>query len=228
MADSQLHDVEQNTLGMDLIIIGSIFVGLVWPAFALRWWARKLIHGWGWDDNAILCATILFTVYTAVAMACAVLLSRSATTLLLTSVVLYIMTMFSLKASLGAFFLRICIRRSQRIVIYISLLLMTIITLLYTGIVIFQCGAPQHAIGHFYNHNISCVAGSVLQGLGYAHGVTNALTDINFLFLGIWTLQQSQMRPRDKALVGLILSVGTMYVPPSVLCRNVYKGKSLI
>lgn len=121
---------------------------------------------------------------------------------------LYIITTVVLKLSLAIFFLRVIPHGWQRKVLYTSIAIYTTYGVIFTIIVIFQCGDPskffiQEARG-------KCVPDYVLQPLYYTAGGMNALTDWILSILPVTVIWNASMPRSTKISAGCLLGLGSL------------------
>jgi hypothetical protein len=131
--------------------------------------------------------------------------------LLLVAETFYSVIMITLKLSLGIFFLRIMINKTQRRIIYFVVSVSVFFGTVYFFFIVFQCGAPipgatfwQKFIGRV------CAPNRAVLAMGYTHAIITALTDLTFAILPINLVRNAHMSSRQKILVGSILVLGAM------------------
>jgi hypothetical protein len=122
----------------------------------------------------------------------------------------YVLTMITLKLSLGVFFFRIMILRWQRIAVYIILILSTVVGFAYFLFAISWCGFPVSA-KVYWSRLLSdqCIGPKPLLGMSYTHAVISAGTDLSLAALPIPMLIKSRIRRDEKWVVVGIFVVAT-------------------
>ncbi|KAF2431531.1 hypothetical protein EJ08DRAFT_587012, partial [Tothia fuscella] len=162
----------------------SIFVPLALAAVVLRIWIRRrMINSLGGDDIMMIVA-----LWTLVAGA------------------FYLTTIIFLKISLGMFFLRVLLKKWQRRVVYVTMILSTIINLSYCFFVVFACGNPKDYLENTILQK--CINRKLEISFAYEQAAVTTVTDFIFAFLPIPMLWNASMDRRSKWSVGLILSLG--------------------
>lgn len=83
--------------------------------------------------------------------------------------------------------------------------------LAYMLFVIFQCGAPIQG-PTFWMKTLAkqCVPDEAILGMGFAHGILTAATDLIFAILPIPIIRTSTKPFREKAMIVGILMIGTV------------------
>jgi hypothetical protein len=127
----------------------------------------------------------------------------------------YVSSTTILKLSIGFFLLRVCIRKIQRVIIWVVLGIVTLFSLYYIGLVIFQC----HPTDYFWNQydpfhprKGGCVSGEMISGSTYTHSALSALGDWTLGILPIFLVWDLNMNPRTKISVAVILALGALSV----------------
>ncbi|KAG9691777.1 hypothetical protein KCU95_g4659, partial [Aureobasidium melanogenum] len=123
---------------------------------------------------------------------------------------LYILTTVVLKLALAIFFLRIIPENFswQRKTIYISTGIYTTYGIVFTFIVVFQCGNPAN----FFIQEVrqACMSDNILQPLYYAAGGMNALTDWLFSLLPVTVIWSAAIPRSMKISAGCLLGLGSL------------------
>jgi hypothetical protein len=116
----------------------------------------------------------------------------------------------ALKISLGLFFARIMVTRTNRYINYATITYSTVICVYYTFFNIFQCGGSfgvQYAIKSAQEECVS-FRGKITAAL--VHGVSMAMTDFVFVGVALNMLRTSIMPTKQKVTVGGILVLAIM------------------
>jgi hypothetical protein len=123
---------------------------------------------------------------------------------------LYIVAMALFKISLGLFFLRVLIDPILRRIIYAILIIYNIWSVGYLFFALFQCGVPKG--DRFWENKLSskCGSDSLGLGMGYAHAVLSAATDIIFVALPLPVIFKAKMQPREKWIITGIFGLAIM------------------
>jgi hypothetical protein len=122
--------------------------------------------------------------------------------LLIISESFYILTMITIKISLGIFFLRIMVQKWQKRTIYAIVTVSTLIGLAYFFLAIFQCGFPVEA-QIFWQRRVAgqCMSKSIIFGMSYTHAVVTAATDILLGVLPITIVKEAKINHREKRII---------------------------
>lgn len=121
----------------------------------------------------------------------------------------YIVTIMTLKISLGIFFARIVIKAWQLTVIYITVgvnIVSSIASFIY---VLLRCGPNLDAYVYKQLAN-NCTPRGLDRFFAYQQAAFSTLTDIVFATLPIFILWNTCMNKQSKISVGLILSMAAL------------------
>lgn len=123
---------------------------------------------------------------------------------------LYIVTTVVLKLALAIFFLRITPENFswQRKTIYVSTGIYTTYGIVFTLIVIFQCGNPTKFF--IQEAKKACISDNILQPLYYTAGGMNALTDWLFSLLPVTVIWSAAIPRATKISAGCLLGLGSL------------------
>ncbi|KAG9671105.1 hypothetical protein KCU99_g8323, partial [Aureobasidium melanogenum] len=206
------------------------FLVLAWIAVSLRVYVRAwVLRSFHWDDWLILLTLCVFTA------CCSCLIAiedieRSGTArtalangleaqfglidkifgLIMGFMSLYIVTTVVLKLALAIFFLRIIPENFswQRKTIYIATGIYTTYGIVFTFIVIFQCGNPAS----FFMQEVrkACMSDTILQPLYYTAGGMNALTDWLFSLLPATVIWSAAIPRSMKISAACLLGLGSL------------------
>ncbi|KAF2849197.1 hypothetical protein T440DRAFT_499999 [Plenodomus tracheiphilus IPT5] len=196
------------------------FLVLAWFFILLRIWTRTcVISNFGWDDSTMILAGMMFTVY------CAATLYIEAngggthvtnvqhlqllTKWVVVSEALYLLSMMTLKISLGIFFARIVIKPWHFILIYITVGINIISSLAAFFYCLFRCGVDinQYVLQQLQH---KCTSQPLDLFIAYQSASFNTLTDFVFLTLPIIILWNANMDRKSKISVGFILCLGAL------------------
>jgi hypothetical protein len=121
------------------------------------------------------------------------------------------MTMLTLKPAIGLFFLRILVYPWQKRIVYIAVALSTAFNIAYFFVICFQCGITHNSFEIFEKFVSSkCLSPPRILGMAYTHAIITALTDWTFAIMPIIIIQKSQLRIREKYIVGFIVMMAAM------------------
>jgi hypothetical protein len=116
-----------------------------------------------------------------------------------------------LKISIGFFLLRVCVKKFQKIIIWVVVSIVTAYSTYYFFIVIFQC----RPISYFWNrfdrqYEGKCVSNNMVSGSTYAHSALSVWADWTLAVLPISLVWDLDMNTRTKISVALILALGAL------------------
>ncbi|PMD40948.1 hypothetical protein L207DRAFT_488948 [Hyaloscypha variabilis F] len=134
---------------------------------------------------------------------------------------LYVASTTVTKFSIAAYFLRLSIKRYQKIVIYTTLSVVIVFSTMYFGFLLFQCAPISYLWTKYENGQGKCLRSPILASVTYAHCAMSALTDWSFGILPIFFVWKMRMNPRTKLSVILILSLG-FFASTATIVRIVY------
>jgi hypothetical protein len=125
--------------------------------------------------------------------------------------VFYIVTMLTLKISIGIFFLRIAFRPWHRYIVYCSVTFSTVFSVAYLFVAIFQCGYFTSALVFFLRRVADeCISRASNLALALTAGVITTLTDLSFAILPFAVLHRAAVSKKEKVIVGFILTLAAV------------------
>lgn len=128
---------------------------------------------------------------------------------------LYVLTNMAIKASIALFLLRICVEKSQRIIIWVVTGITEIYSVFFFLLFVLQC-RPTSLFWLRYGENPpsgSCLDAKVVSNAFYGYSAISCLTDWTYSILPMFVVWKLQMDKRMKVSVVMILAAGAMYVP---------------
>jgi len=128
----------------------------------------------------------------------------------------------SLKFSIGIFLLRIAVDRLHRIIIYIAVIAVEIYGAFYFFLFVLQCHPSAYFWTRYTGGKGTCIDPGITVDATYGYSAVSCAVDWTLGILPIFIIWRLQMNPRMKIVVGMILGVGAMCVPPSYMHRNYY------
>ena len=120
--------------------------------------------------------------------------------------IFYLVTIIFLKLSLGVFFLRICVKKWQKYLIYAVMVVNTAMNIFDAFFLTFMCGKP----GNFLLAGLEgkCLPNRVLVSIAYQQGAVTTSTDFIFALLPTTILWNANMDRRTKSVCAFVLSLG--------------------
>ncbi|KAJ9638321.1 hypothetical protein H2199_007008 [Coniosporium tulheliwenetii] len=197
------------------------FLILAWIAVSLRLWVRgRMIHSIGWDDYTMFLATVTFTGYCVALIIFANLgggsdeihesndfdRARSALRWVLVWEAFYIVTIAVIKISLGIFFMRIVVKRWQKILIWTVLVISTVWGIVSFGFTIFHCGNPRYYLEKIVTQQ--CASPEAQHAMAYTYAAVTCATDWALAVLPIFLVCDAKLDLRSKISVWFVLSLG--------------------
>lgn len=137
--------------------------------------------------------------------------------------IFYILTTTLLKVSLGLFFLRILTKRWQKRIFHIILGVSATYGLFYVFVTIFQCGVPAKLADSLLG-KATCLPSAFLLTAGYLYGAINVVADWTFVLIPIFVLIDTELDPRAKTSVSIVMSLGAVGSVSSILRMVYLKG----
>jgi rhodopsin domain-containing protein len=103
------------------------------------------------------------------------------------------------------------VERWQKRTVYVLVALSTLMGTGYFLFAVFQCGVPGEGKA-FWQKKIGgqCDKQQDNSGVGYAHAILNAVTDILLAAIPIPMIRKSLIKPKEKRIVYFILVLATM------------------
>ncbi|CAM1508416.1 Fc.00g052640.m01.CDS01 [Cosmosporella sp. VM-42] len=219
MADGDLDLTEYN--GQSLVATAVIFLVVSWISVGLRTYTRAiLMKSFQADDWFMLIAQLIFTV------SCAFVLEgvhkgmgrhneavkdendrSDALMWQAIATATYILDMMFIKLSIGIFLLRLSVRRAYTWIIWGSLVVITLWSIVIFFYNLFQC-TPVEKQWDFRIKSGHCVTPDELIAAAYAFSVMTIVSDWFYALLPIPMLWTVKMTKQAKATVIVILGLG--------------------
>lgn len=125
----------------------------------------------------------------------------------------YVGSTTTLKLSIGFFLLRVCVRKTQRVIIWVVVSAVTLFSLFYFFLIIFQCRPTDYFWNQYTQEHAGhgkCVGPNIIAGSTYTHSALSALADWTLGILPIFLVWDLNMNPRTKISVAIILALGAL------------------
>ena len=123
----------------------------------------------------------------------------------------YVASMAFTKLSILCFFLRFAQSRVFRILVYITMLVVTVNGVVFSVIWIFRCD-PIHGWWDFLTPNVKCLNQTQNVVITYAMTGLNLFLDVVVFVLPIKTVWQLRLPKLQKSLLIFLMGLGLMYV----------------
>ena len=124
--------------------------------------------------------------------------------------VLYAPMTMLIRASVGIVLLRITTSRVFRLIVWLNLGIITVVSTLFCFLEAFQCKPPSFFWRQVYGVEGGCLAKSTIQNIIYAHCVFSAASDWCLGLLPIGILWNVKINKRTKAIIAVLLGLGVM------------------
>lgn len=121
-----------------------------------------------------------------------------------------------IKLSLGVFLLRIAVKQRYIWILKISMVIITIWSTAIFLYSIFEC-QPVEAQWDFTIQPQKCTSGDSFVAAAYSISVLSIVSDWMYAVLPIFMIWSVQMNLQKKITVGIVLSLGILYVLVSVV-----------
>ncbi|PVH86272.1 hypothetical protein DL98DRAFT_407841, partial [Cadophora sp. DSE1049] len=204
--------------------VAAVFLALTWLTALLRCYVRGVVaKKFGLEDWLAMLSLILFTVTAVFALQgisnsmgmhlidIMMVSPQNLTPAMMywfSTELAYVLTTCTLKMSIAVFLLRIAVKKSHRIILYVTTAGVMIFSVGYFLFLVFQCSPVDYFWNQFSAKSGSCLAPELVGALTYAHSGLNAFADIILAVLPVVIVSQLQMNPRTKLTVSIILSMG--------------------
>ncbi|KAF4628501.1 hypothetical protein G7Y89_g9653 [Cudoniella acicularis] len=209
--------------GPQVEAVAILFLTLSWVFVSLRCYVRSVImKSFGADDWLAAAALVLFSLYCTFVL----LGVRYGTGQHLDNLpkedipiavkwwwcceLAYVSSTTVIKASIGIFLMRICVKRMQIIAIWVTMGVVILFSVFYFFLIVFQCRPSTYFWTQYKGASGSCVDPSVITSSTYAHSTISAVADWTLGILPIFLVWDLAMNPRTKVSVGLILGLGAI------------------
>ncbi|TVY29039.1 hypothetical protein LHYA1_G002267 [Lachnellula hyalina] len=209
--------------GPEVEAVAILFLTLTWVFVSLRCYVRAvMIKNFGTDDWLAVLALILFSLYcTFVLLGVKYGTGRHLANIPPADVptalkwwwlceLTYVSSTAVVKASICIFLNRICVRRSEKIVIWAVMVAVIVFSIFYFFLIMFQCHPVVYFWTQYLGDSGGCVSSSVIANSSYAHSAVSVAADWTLGILPIFLVWNLVMSPRIKVSVALILALGAI------------------
>ncbi|PMD63906.1 uncharacterized protein K444DRAFT_522085 [Hyaloscypha bicolor E] len=222
------------TRGAQVTGVAVCSLSLTWISTVLRFYVRvSILKFVGREDWLTIAAMIVFTVFCSLCLLAEFYglgahmvniddgFKAIGFKIIFICELLYVVSTTVTKLSISAYFLRLSIKRYQKIVIYTTLSVVLVFSTMYFGFLLFQCAPISYLWTKYESGQGKCLRSPILASVTYAHCAMSALTDWSFGILPIFFVWKMQMTPRTKLSVILVLSLG-FFASTATIVRIVY------
>ncbi|KAG9237593.1 hypothetical protein BJ875DRAFT_453254 [Amylocarpus encephaloides] len=206
--------------GPELAAVTGVFLGLAVIFTSLRIYVRTVSKNWGADDLLFLCSLVFFVIFCVGSFggitygsgqhldAIKVENLPEALHLWWLGEMCYTVTTWLLRLSVGVFLLRLSVKPRYRWVIYTTMAVVSVLSLILFFLVLFQCTPVHHFWTRFEGKKGKCIPPNILPRVAIAHSVVAFCTDWVLGIQVIEILYKLEMNARTKLSVVGLLSLG--------------------
>lgn len=126
--------------------------------------------------------------------------------------VLYAPLSALVRTSVAVFLLKIAAAKTHRIIIYVNLAVIWILSIVYFFLMLLQCDPPSFFWEQVLGAPGHCLDPRVVPDATYAHSAIGAVCDWSLALLPIWMLWNVKLNVRTKVTIGILLSMGGVLV----------------
>jgi len=123
---------------------------------------------------------------------------------------LYTMTASIVRLSICLFFLRICAKKLHKRIVYGTLIVVLLYSIVFSFIIIFQCKPVNYFWRRFSGAHGTCLSVHIVPNLTFVHGAICAGSDWILGLFPILLMWNLKMNIRTKIAVGAVLSLGVV------------------
>lgn len=116
----------------------------------------------------------------------------------------------AIKASIAIMLMRLSVRRSHKIILYVTIVITEIYSAFFFFLFIFQCIPSQYFWTRYTGGSGSCLDTSIVVAATYGYSAITCAGDIIFSILPVLLVWSLQMGRKEKVAVILILAMGAM------------------
>ncbi|KAJ5388227.1 hypothetical protein N7509_010768 [Penicillium cosmopolitanum] len=194
-------------------------------AVAMRCLVRSyVVRAFGWDDSLMVVALVLFITLTVSCMIGAdngighknedfksILTLKKALLFWWLNQMFYLWATSLAKISIGVALLRLAVKKSHRIFVWVMISTVIAIGLMFWLVLLFDC----KPVSYFWNqvdltHSGTCTSINTLLAIAYFYSSVTIVCDLALGILPVFLVWNLQMNHRTKIAVGGILSLGAV------------------
>jgi hypothetical protein len=124
--------------------------------------------------------------------------------------VLYSPVTLAIRASVCVVLLRLASERVHIWIIWINFVLITIVSIVFFFLLLFQCSPVVYFWKQVYGLQGSCVPVAVIPTAFWVHSIISSLSDWCLGLLPVAILWHVKINRRTKAIIAFLLSIGIM------------------
>ncbi|KAH8883947.1 hypothetical protein GQ53DRAFT_629792, partial [Thozetella sp. PMI_491] len=208
--------------GTQLFAVQISFLGLAWVSILFRAYVRiHMIKKVSLDDYLMFAAVLIYTGYAIIAVWGIIgggtgqhfvdikpAEAAQALEAWFLCEVIYAPLSALVRTSIGVFLLRIATNKTHRAIIYSTIIVIWILSVIYFFLMMFQCSPPSYFWEQVYHKSGSCMDLNVIPAATIAHSVISAVCDFILALLPVAMMWNVQLNKRTKVTVAALLSMG--------------------
>jgi len=125
---------------------------------------------------------------------------------------LYCLTCLTLKFSIGLFLLRIAVNKSQKIILWVVMIVSGLMSVYFFLLFLLQCRPIAFFWGQYTGMKGSCIDPLIISRTAYVYSAVSCWSDWTFCILPAFMIWNVQMNPRTKASVLCLFALGALWV----------------
>ncbi|KAL1590821.1 hypothetical protein WHR41_00400 [Cladosporium halotolerans] len=122
----------------------------------------------------------------------------------------YVLSNMAIKASIAIMLMRLSVRRSHKIILYVTIIITEIYSAFFFFLFIFQCIPSKYFWTRYTGGSGSCLDTSIVVAATYGYSAITCAGDIIFSILPVLLVWSLQMGRKEKVAVILILAMGAI------------------
>ncbi|PMD30640.1 hypothetical protein L207DRAFT_391412, partial [Hyaloscypha variabilis F] len=201
-----------------------LFLVLSWLFVSLRCYCKiAVLHSFGPDDFLCIVTQVLFTFYGAFVLVGVHYGAGKHDVDIIppTNIPIclkwwwfgeqfYCLTSSTLKFSIGLFLLRIAVHKTQKVIVWIVMIVSSLMGIYSFCLLLFQCRPITYFWGQYSGIKGSCINPMIISRTAYAFSAVSCWSDWTFCILPGFIIWNLEMNPRTKVSVLLLFALGTV------------------
>jgi hypothetical protein len=115
-----------------------------------------------------------------------------------------------LKFSIGLFLLRIAVHKSQKIIVWVVMIVSGLTGIYFFLLFLFQCHPIAYFWGQYSSEKGNCINPVIVSRTAYFYSAISCWSDWTFCILPGFMVWNLQMNPRTKASVLILFAFGAV------------------
>lgn len=122
----------------------------------------------------------------------------------------YVLSSMAIKASIGIMLLRLSVKRSHLIVLWVTIAVIQLYGAFFFFLFVFQCIPSDYFWTRYTGGSGRCIDASVTVAATYGYSVITCTGDLVYSVLPYFMIWNLQMKAREKVLVIFILAMAAV------------------